>query len=215
MSLLKVIALDGPSGVGKSSVARDLASKMDWTYLDTGALYRALSLAWLRAGGHASLLDDSTWLKDLDIRFERGATLLNGEDVSNQIREPSVTSKVSFVAAHAFVREKLTAIQRSCGQQGHMILDGRDIGTVVFPDAFLKVFLEASAEERARRRWLQTGKRESFENVLEALKVRDLQDENRALAPLKPADDAWKLSTDDLSQEEVVNAICEEAQRRL
>lgn len=215
MTFLKVIALDGPSGVGKSSVARDLAAQMGWTYLDTGALYRALSLAWLRAASHPSLLDDPTWLEGLHIRFEHGQTFLNGENVSKQIREPSVTEKVSFVSAHAFVREKLTSIQRQCGQQGEMILDGRDIGTVVFPDAFLKVFLDASAEERAKRRWLQAGKVDSLENVLAALKMRDQQDENRTLAPLKPADDAWILATDQLTQDQVVQAIFEEAKRRL
>ncbi|MCB1051132.1 MAG: (d)CMP kinase [Acidobacteria bacterium] len=218
MTVKQVIALDGPSGVGKSTIAKRLAQELGWTHLDTGALYRAITHAWLEAGADPSWLDQPEWLQSLQVSYQLGKTQLNGRDVSKAIRSQNVTEQVSFVSSHAAVRQQLTAIQRDLAAKGKMILDGRDIGTVVVPDAFLKVFMLASVDERAKRRWLQLGgdqQGQSLASIRAAVADRDHQDETRALAPLKPASDAWILDTDPLSIDQVVAAIMQEVHRRL
>ena len=213
-----VIAIDGPSGVGKSSVARQLAARLGWTYLDTGAMYRTVTLAWLRSGHQESVLRDSSWLGTLKMDFDEKHILLNGQQVNKAIRTQEVTAKVSLVAATAEVRSYLTEMQRTIARRRNCILDGRDIGTVVFPDAFLKIYLVASEQVRARRRWLQLGGESSpmsLEEVLMDQARRDHEDTSRAVAPLKKADDAHPLNTDNLDQNEVVQKILAEANARL
>lgn len=218
MAITKVIAIDGPSGVGKSTVAKALAKRLNWTYLDTGATYRAVTLAWLEAGREEGLPSQSTWLRQLAVDFQAGDILLQGRVVNDAIRSAEVTANASFISAQAAVRAFLTDLQRRIAGERPCVLDGRDIGTVVFPRAFLKVFLTADDAVRAERRWRQLGAEaanESLDEILTALKERDRKDSTRALAPLKPATDAWQLATDKLSQTEVIDAIEDEARRRL
>ncbi len=213
----KVIAIDGPSGVGKSSVARELAKRLDWTYLDTGAMYRVVTLAWLRAG-RPDRLEDPSWLRALQVDFKEEAVLLGGEDVRHHIRSQEVTAHASLVSAMGAVRELLTTIQRRIGTRRPCVLEGRDIGTVVFPDAFFKIFLSAKPEVRARRRWVQQGGARSgrnLEDILRDQKERDHQDSGRDLAPLTRAGDAFVLDTSPHSQEQVVEILYREARHRL
>lgn len=213
-----VIAIDGPSGVGKSSVSKGLASRLSWTYLDTGAMYRTVTLAWLREKTDVLLFDDQAWLDALELDFQETLIFLGNEDVSAAIREPQVTAAVSQVAANPKVRTHLTTMQREIAQRRPCILDGRDIGTVVFPNAFFKVFLTASAEVRAKRRWLQMGGQEAsmtMEQVLADQEARDEADSNRETAPLRKADDAYEFSTDLHTQDQVVDLLEAEARRRL
>ncbi len=218
MATTKVIAIDGPSGVGKSTVAKALAKRLNWTYLDTGATYRAVTLAWLEAGRETSLPTQGAWLRQLAVDFQAGDILLQGRVVNDAIRSAEVTANASFISAQAAVRTFLTDLQRRIAGERPCVLDGRDIGTVVFPKAFLKVFLTADDAVRAERRWRQVGAEqadESLDEILKALKERDRKDSTRELAPLKPAEDAWRLATDNLSQAEVIDAIETEARRRL
>lgn len=212
-----VIAVDGPSGVGKSSVCKQLAKKMDWTYLDTGAMYRAVTLAWIGAESRPGLLHDDAWLDSLDLDISNGKMKLDGRFVHKEIRGAEVTDKVSQVAAAKRVRAKLTQMQRRIAERKPCILDGRDIGTVVFPEAFLKVFLTADPGIRAERRWKQLGGTESgmtLQEVLADQERRDREDRERDIAPLVQADDAWVLNTDHLDQEQVVESIWAEAKSR-
>ena len=213
-----VIAIDGPAGVGKSSVSRRLAEALGWTYLDTGAMYRALTLAWLEAGGSEELLADADWIAGRNLDMAEDRVLLDGRDVSEAIREARVNAQVSLVAAAPKVRANLTAMQRRIGDRRPCVLDGRDIGTVVFPDAFFKVFLTASDEVRARRRWLQEGGEQGqhdLAEILADLRRRDQIDSSRALAPLRQAPDALAVDTDDLDEDGVLALLREEAQKRL
>ena len=214
-----VIAIDGPAGVGKSSVAKGLALKLKgWSYLDTGAMYRAITWAWIQAGQEEALLADPTWLAGLDLNIEGTQVSLNATDITLAIRNQEVTRLVSQVAAAADVRFNLTRMQQEMGRRRPCIVDGRDIGTVVFPQAFLKVFLIASPEVRAKRRWLQLGGEQapvSIEALIEDLNRRDTYDSTRRVAPLKAAEDAWHLDTDPYDQEQVIALIHEEALKRL
>jgi len=213
-----IIAIDGPSGVGKSSVAKDLAKRLrGWQYLDTGAMYRAITLAWLQADKKDAFLHDIEWLGKIHLQIDGSRVLLNQHDVSNEIREREVTRNASQVAASPEVRRELTRMQQEIGANGSFIVDGRDIGTVVFPYAFLKVFLIASAQVRAKRRWLQLGGPDagiSVDELVEDIQRRDTLDSNRATAPLKAAEDAWHLDTDPLDQAAVTQRILQEAVER-
>ncbi len=216
--MIPVIAIDGPSGVGKSSVARKLAGKLGWTYLDTGAMYRAATLAWLQAGRNASCLTDQVWLQALDLAVDGPSITLYGEDVAEAIRSPEVTRSVSQVSAAPLVRRRLTEMQRRLGARAPSVLEGRDIGTVVFPDAFFKVFLTASDEVRAKRRWLQIGGERSGRTLAQVLaeqQIRDKKDSQRAVAPLRRAEDAFQLETDRLTEDRVVASLRKEVERRL
>ena len=211
MDALPLIALDGPSGVGKSSTAKRVAARLGWDYLDTGAMYRSVALAALRAGIGAS---DAGALATLlpAIRLEQGGGrfLLNGEDVSGAIRAPEVTALVSPLSADPGVREALVAQQRQIGARGRFVVDGRDIGTVVFPSACCKVFLTASVAARARRRFLELrakGADVDESEVARDLEARDHRDSTRAVAPLKMADGAWELDSSALGLDQVVDAI--------
>jgi len=210
---LAIIALDGPSGVGKSTTAKQAAHQLDWNYLDTGAMYRATALALHRAG--ADLTDRPATervLASLKIDQQGTRTLLVGEDVSDLIRTPEITKQVTLVSADARVREVLVEQQRAIGRRGGWVVDGRDIGTVVFPDACCKIFLTASAEARARRRFLEQqakgiGASMTFAEVMADIQRRDLADSTRSTSPLRKADDAVELDSSDMSLEQVVARI--------
>jgi cytidylate kinase len=210
-SALPLIAIDGPSGVGKSTTARRVAARLGWHYLDTGAMYRAAALALHRAG--LDLADRAgleRLLAGLDLAQEDTRIFLAGEDVSEAIRSQEVTRRVTPVSADARVREVLVEQQRHIGASGRWVVDGRDIGTVVFPSACCKVFLTASPEARARRRFLELqakGQSPAFEEVLADQRRRDEADSTRAVAPLRPAEDAITLDSSDLTLDEVVDWI--------
>jgi cytidylate kinase len=210
-SALSLIAIDGPSGVGKSTTARRVASRLGWQYLDTGAMYRAAALAVHRAG--LDLADRAgleRLLAGLDLAQEGTRIFLAGEDVSEAIRSQDITRGVTPVSADARVREVLVEQQRRIGASGRWVVDGRDIGTVVFPSACCKVFLTASPEARARRRLLELeakGQSPVFAEVLADQRRRDEADSTRAVAPLRPAEDATTLDSSDLTLDEVVDWI--------
>lgn len=214
-----IVAIDGPAGAGKSTVTRRLAQELGLLYLDTGAMYRAVT--WLVMGSEIALDDQqaiANLLTDLDLKLTSpdSAELptvvhINNQEVTNAIRTPEVTANVSAIAAQAAVREKLVAMQQQWGEQGGLIAEGRDIGTNVFPNAELKIFLTATPAERARRRMqdLKAQGRDDIDvkQLEQDIKSRDEQDSNRAIAPLKKADDAIELITDNLSIEEVIEKI--------
>jgi cytidylate kinase len=208
-----VIAIDGPAGAGKSSVARAVAAELGITYLDSGAMYRCVALAALE---RQLDLDDGealgTLASGLEIEFEGRRVLLGGEDVSDPIRAPGVTAAASRVSVHPQVREALVARQRALIAAGDFVAEGRDIGTVVSPEAPLKVFLTASDEERARRRAAETG--EDFESVLDAQRRRDARDSERQHGALRAAADAVELDTTGLGLEEVVGRVVGMAHER-
>ena len=201
-----VIAIDGPAGAGKSTVARALAQRLGFTYLDSGAMYRCVALAALEAGAD---LDDGAAIgalaESLVIDLEGERVELEGRDVSAAIREPRVTEASSRVSVHPAVREAMVARQRRLIAAGRYVAEGRDIGTVVSPEAPLKVFLTASPDERARRRAAQTG--EGLAAVLAAQRERDSRDENREHSALRAAADAVELDTTGQALDEVVGRI--------
>lgn len=208
-----VIAIDGPAGAGKSSVARGVAAALGLTYLDSGAMYRCVALAAFDAGLE---LDDGEALgalaRPLAIEFEGERVLLGERDVSAAIRAPEVTAAASRVSVHPQVREALVARQRALIAAGRYVAEGRDIGTVVSPGSPLKVFLSATDEERARRRAAQSG--ESYEAVLAAQRERDARDREREHGALRAAADAVELDTTALTQDEVVARIVSMARER-
>lgn len=201
-----VIAIDGPAGAGKSTVARAVAAEIDFTYLDSGAMYRCVALAALEGGAD---LDDGEALgglaEGLEIGFDGRRVLLGDRDVSDEIRSPEVSAAASRVSVHPRVRAAMVDRQRQLIASGRYVAEGRDIGTVVSPDSPLKVFLTASDEERARRRAAETG--EDFDAVLEAQRRRDARDTGREHGALRPAEDAVELDTTGLTLEEVVARV--------
>lgn len=213
---LLTIALDGPAGAGKSTIAKLLAKQLSVLYLDTGAMYRAIGLKAIRTG--VSVRDEaavSEMLKDthLEIVFDAGnqSVILDGEDVSQAIRTPEASLAASDISALPVVRIHLVEMQRQMAAQQSLILDGRDIGTYVLPDAPFKFFLTADPGERARRRLLDLQARGDMTTTLEAVRqdieYRDRQDSQRSLAPLKQADDAILVDTTNMSIEQVVESI--------
>lgn len=216
------IAIDGPAGAGKSTIARALAAELNAMYLDTGAMYRAFGLYMLRRGAtnDRRAIVAAVDGVDISVEFIDGAQhiFLGGEDVTQAIREPEVSMAASNVSAYPEVRERMVALQRKIAEGHNVIMDGRDIGTKVLPDATLKIYMTASAEERARRRCLeleQKGMPEPFENVLQEMKERDYQDMHRAASPLCPADDAVTVDTTRLSFDEAVAEIKRQAQEAI
>jgi cytidylate kinase len=208
-----VIAIDGPAGAGKSTVARALATELDFTYLDSGAMYRCVALAALRRGADPDDAGAMTELADsIAISFEGERVELDGEDVSTEIREPAVSEASSRVSVHPGVREAMVARQRELIAAGRYVAEGRDIGTVVSPDSPLKIFLTASGEERARRRAEQTG--EDPAAVLAAQLERDRRDETREHSALRAATDAVEIDTTGVPQDEVVARIASLARGR-
>lgn len=218
-----VVAIDGPAGTGKSSVARGLATALGSRYLDTGAMYRVVTLAVLRAG---IALDDAPAIADVaasvevsvDSHPEGDRAYLDGEDVSRQIRGEEVTRAVSGVSAIPAVRTRLVDVQRRlAAQAGGVVAEGRDIGTVVLPDADLKIFLTASAEIRARRRNEQNvaaGAGDDYAAVLADVLRRDELDSTRAVSPLRPADDAVIVDTGEMTREQVVDHLRQLVEQR-
>ncbi len=209
------IAIDGPSGAGKSTSARAAAKELGFIYVDTGALYRAVGVAALKRGvatADAKAVADLLPELQITLRFEEGEqkVYLNGEDVSKTIRLPEASMAASDVSAVPAVRAFLFDLQKMLARENNCIMDGRDIGTVVLPDAQLKIFLTASAEERANRRYnelIARGTPVEYEALLAEIVQRDYNDSHRAIAPLKPADDAVILDTSDMGFEEVVAEI--------
>jgi cytidylate kinase len=208
-----VIAIDGPAGAGKSTVARGVARALGFTYLDSGAMYRCVALAALDR--HMDLddgerLGEMAW--DLDVGFDGDTVKLDGKPVEGRIRSPEVTIAASKVSVHPQVRQAMVKRQRELIAAGSYVAEGRDIGTVVSPDAPLKVFLTASEEERARRRAAETGA--SVDEVRRAIEDRDRRDRGREHGALRAADDSVDLDTTDLSQDEVVERIAALARER-
>ncbi len=218
------VAIDGPSGAGKSSMARKLAQRFGFIYVDTGAIYRTVGLAVYRGGtdrkDQRSVME---LLKTLEIRIAYNdageqSMYLNGEDVSADIRRPEISICASDVSAHQEVRDYLMEMQRRMARENNVIMDGRDIGTVVLPEAELKIFLTASPEVRARRRMLELevkGIAADYEKVLEDIRYRDSQDSSRAAAPLKQAEDALLVDTSELDFDESLAILSELVIRRL
>ena len=216
-----VITIDGPTGSGKSTVSRLLAKRLHYPYLDTGAMYRVAALALKRAG--LTVQDEQALAEicnDLDIRFapegETNRVYLGDEDVTQAIREPDMDLLASDASKLAVVRKAMTALQRKIASQGPLVAEGRDMGTVVFPDARHKFYLDASMEVRVERRFQERknrGESISREKVREDLITRDHQDMNRTLAPLKPAEDALTIDTTNLTLDQVVKKILREIEK--
>ena len=224
MSTIISVAIDGPSGAGKSTIARAAAKRFGLVYVDTGAIYRTVAYAVHRAGASCKDAEAVRSLLptiDLSITYDDAGVqrmLLGGEDVSDAIRTPENSVRASEVSAHAFVRDFLMETQRSVARRESVVMDGRDIGTVVLPDATLKIFLTASAERRAERRCkelLEKGVETDFESVLADIRARDYADEHREAAPLRRASDAVLIDTSDLDLDESVDAVCREIERVL
>ena len=222
MKKLYSVAIDGPSGAGKSSIAKAVAKELNILYVDTGAIYRTIGLeVCRRALDPKSKADVLPVLPELDIRMAYGEDglqhmLLNGEDVTTEIRRPEISLYASDVSAMAEVREFLMEMQRDLARKNCVVMDGRDIGTIVLPDAEVKIFLTASAQERARRRFLELQKRgmeKPYEDILAEQEQRDYNDTHRAVAPLKPADDSVIVDTTELdfeqSKEKILSVIRE------
>ncbi|MCD6351612.1 MAG: (d)CMP kinase [Armatimonadetes bacterium] len=214
------IAIDGPAGSGKSTLARSLAQALDYLYVDTGAMYRAVAYKALQEGLDPAREEDQERVGQLagEIEFhfvwEDGQMrlLVDDEDVSEVIRTPDVERLSSPVSAIPKVREELVAAQKTLGQTGGIVMEGRDIGTVVLPDADVKLFLIASPEERARRRWRQLRERgisRPYETVLSETIERDRRDSSRPISPLKPAEDAVLIDSTDLTQQQVLERALE------
>ena len=209
------VAIDGPSGAGKSSLAKRLAADMGFTYVDTGAMYRSIGLYVVRQGKDphdAAAVEALLPQIHLDTKLEEGTQhfYLNGEDVSEAIRTPEISYYASKVSAVPEVRRFLLETQRNMAKNGNILMDGRDIGTVVLPDATVKIFLTASPEARATRRWKEyqaKGIDTPYEEVLADVKQRDYQDTHRAAAPLKQAEDAVLLDTSELDFEQSLDAM--------
>lgn len=209
------IAIDGPAGAGKSTVAKQVAKELGFLYIDSGAMYRALTLRALELGidpnneyllnqylleNNISLINEGDYLK----------VIVNGLDVTDQIRSPEVSNNVSLVASHKSVRETMVDKQRELSKNGNVVMDGRDIGTNVLPDAEIKIFLIASIEERANRRYkelIEKGYKVRLDELVKEITVRDKKDQERAVAPLKMANDAILIDSSNLSINEVVQKI--------
>ena len=209
------VAIDGPSGAGKSTIAKAVAAKLSIVYVDTGALYRTIGLAVQRRGismeDAAGILSVLPCIK-VELAYRDGSqrVLLDGEDVSGLIRTPEISMYASKVSALPEVRAFLLDLQRNMAKEHSVVMDGRDIGTVILPDAEVKVFLTASDEKRAERRWLELcekGEQVTVEEVLSDMRRRDAQDSSRAVAPLRQAEDAVLVDTSALSLEESIQAV--------
>ncbi|MBQ6274911.1 MAG: (d)CMP kinase [Oscillospiraceae bacterium] len=217
------VAIDGPSGAGKSSLARRCAAELGFLYVDTGAIYRTVGLAALRRGvDRKNEKAVAGILPELDIRMGYAdgeqRMFLNGEDVSREIRLPEISMCASDVSAHAAVRDFLMEMQRKLARENCVIMDGRDIGTVVLPDAKLKIYLTASPEARAERRMKELqakGLEQPFEEVLADIIQRDEQDMNREVAPLRQAEDAVLVDTTDIGFDESFELLCGIIRQRL
>jgi len=216
MSKTYSIAIDGPAGAGKSTIARALAKELGYYYVDTGAIYRTVAYFLDLLGISPKDVDGvSRYIDELTVELawdEEGKQhmLMNGMDVTDEIRTPDISQKASLVSAHAVVREMLLDMQREVARKNNVIMDGRDIGTVVLPKATVKIFLTAAPEVRAKRRcdeMIAKGQKANFDEVLKQIQQRDYQDSHREIAPLKMAKDSIKLDTSELTIEGVIEAM--------
>lgn len=217
------IAIDGPAGAGKSTIAKRLAAELGYYYVDTGAIYRTaayfmdlLGISPKDVDGVARYIDEL----NIDIYYDEDGLqhmLMNGMDVTADIRTADISQKASLISAHSVVREMLLDMQRDVAKENNVVMDGRDIGTVVLPNADVKIFLTATAEIRARRRYEELkakGSTDSYEKVLKDLQQRDYQDSHRPIAPLKMADDALEVDSTDMDIDGVVATILEIVRRK-
>ena len=209
-----VVAIDGPAGAGKSTIAKLVAEKLGYAYIDTGAMYRSVAWKFLQTGKDFDEALISTLAKTMVIEFKPEASVnrvfVDGAEVTDAIRSAEVTANVSRVAAIGAVREAMVAQQRRMGESGGVLMDGRDIGTVVFPNAQLKIFLTATVEERAMRRYkelIAKGQQVDLAQLKEDIASRDKQDSERAISPLRQAEDALLLDTSDMNIEQVTAKI--------
>jgi cytidylate kinase len=217
-----IIAIDGPSGAGKSTLAKRLAKELNFVYLDTGAMYRALALKVLREG--IDLADDARLAElvrvtQIDLQEQGGKleVLLDGRDVAGEIRTPEVSQLASKVSALRVVRARMLELQRAMGQRGSVVAEGRDIGTVIFPAAEVKIFLDASIRERARRRYDElraAGRTVDFAETLREIEERDKRDSGRDLAPLCKAEDALLIDSSSFTADRVAAMVLAEIQKR-
>ena len=205
------VAIDGPAGSGKSTISKLLAKKLGYVHIDTGAMYRAITIEAIKRGIDLKDRNAYGFIDNVDIKYVSDRIYLNGKDVSEEIRMPYVTENVSMVSSIPYVRQRLCDLQRKAAKEGLIVMDGRDIGYNVLPDADVKIFLVASIEERTKRRALELeakGIQVNFEELMDDLVRRDYADSNRDTSPLKKANDAILLDTTELSIEEVVLEIC-------
>lgn len=215
-----IITIDGPAGAGKSTLAKALAKELGYKYLDTGAMYRAVAFMAIKKGiasEDAQGLSELIRMVQLEVD-DQGRIKVNGQDLTDDIRDEGIGMMASLISQKKEVREALWAIQRKIGEKGGVVAEGRDTGTVVFPQADVKFYLDASPEERARRRFLDLlnkGKVVSFEEVLEDVKRRDHQDTNRSLAPLKVPEGAFYIDSTGLSISEVLSIMLEKVKEKL
>ncbi|WP_297999180.1 (d)CMP kinase [uncultured Phascolarctobacterium sp.] len=217
-----VVAIDGPAGAGKSTIAKLAAEKLGYAYIDTGAMYRSVAWKFLQTGREFDEAYISELANTMIIEFKPEAKVnrvfVDGTEVTEAIRTPEVTAIVSRVAAIGAVREAMVEQQRRMGEIGGVLMDGRDIGTVVFPHAQLKIFLTASVEERARRRYkemVEKGQQVELAQLQEDIAARDKQDSERAISPLRQAEDALLLDTSDMSIAQVTDKILQLVQERV
>lgn len=204
-----VVAIDGPAGAGKSTVARKLAERLSLTYVNTGSLYRAIALAAKEAGVNLQSIDEK-FLNSLNLEYKDGNLLLNGIDPGQALRTSDIAQGASIVSSQKIVRDYLLPVQRKAAEQNWIVMEGRDIATVVFPDALCKLFVTASIEERARRRLLQDGEMKqdaTLEDVIKEIEERDTRDSQRDIAPLKCAKDSILIDTTGLTIEQVLDKI--------
>ena len=209
----KVIAVDGPAGAGKSTVSKIVAAKLGFTYIDTGAMYRAVGLKLLQSGKPLTEKILIEIVDEIEIKLDESAKVfLDGVDVTKEIRTPEVSKLASDVSKYGFVRKKLTELQREMATAGSVIMDGRDIGTQVLPNADIKIFLTASLHERARRRFEELKAKSqvvTFDAVENEIAARDKQDSEREIAPLAKADDAILIDSTNMTVDNVVEKILE------
>jgi CMP/dCMP kinase len=214
-----IITIDGPSGAGKSTVAQSVAERLGLVYIDTGAMYRAVALLVTRSGINADVDGElERLLRTSSIMIDRNSdnnpkVLLNSEDVSDKIRTPEISRLSSYLATKTIVRNKLKEIQVEIGAKGNIVAEGRDMGTCVFPHADFKFYLDASIDERARRRWLQlsgVGSQLTLHEIKREIEQRDVQDRERSESPLHPARNAVIIDTTKLSADEVIQMILSE-----
>ncbi|MCI5721437.1 MAG: (d)CMP kinase [Firmicutes bacterium] len=211
------IAIDGPSGAGKSTIAKAIARRLGIDYIDTGAMYRALGYKMLQLG----ITEDETdkvaeLLETTEIDFSHGDIILDGQVINNLIRTPEISMKASACSALGIVRKHLVKVQQEMGAKKSVIMDGRDIGTDVFPNARYKFFITATAEERAKRRYrelMEKGENVSYEETLESIIQRDYNDSHREVSPLRKAEDAEEVDTTDMTIDEVISYICDKIEK--
>ena len=211
------IAIDGPSGAGKSTIAKAIARRLGIDYIDTGAMYRALGYKMLQLG----ITEDETdkvaeLLETTVIDFSHGDIILDGQVINNLIRTPEISMKASACSALGIVRKHLVKVQQEMGAKKSVIMDGRDIGTDVFPNARYKFFITATAEERAKRRsreLMEKGENVSYEETLESIIQRDYNDSHREVSPLRKAEDAEEVDTTDMTIDDVISYICDKIEK--